>query len=137
MTIYGGGYSTWIKKEQNEKYGYKSKIIPNETPIHPLMSEFEMKCRMNLVYKNNPDIRNKLKSDGNEIDEYKMKCKMMSYFCGIIENHIVYFVRSYLVNSGGIVNNVYLPEFDGLCLPRIDGCNYDLLVGSINKNLEI
>jgi regulator of protease activity HflC (stomatin/prohibitin superfamily) len=141
LTIYGGGYSTWINKladvDDADKYGYEIKIIPDMTPIHPLMSEFQMKCQeiIKLVYDNNPDIIRKLKNDG--ITEYKMKSKTMSYFCGIIENHIVYFVRNYLNNNGGIINNVYLPEYDGLCMPRIVGCNYDLLIKSINKHLDI
>ena len=145
MVIYGGDYDTWRRHlancEECEQSGYEVKIIPSETPSHPSMIKFKAKCDeiMELVYENNPDIVSKLpkKDDnGKDFTVDKMKRKTMSYFCGIIENHIVNYVRDYLINTSGIKNNEYLPEYDGICLPLVDGYNYNLAIVNINKNLE-
>lgn len=48
LTIYGGGYSTWIKKladvKDSGEYGYENKVIPENTPIHPFMGGFKKQC---------------------------------------------------------------------------------------------
>jgi hypothetical protein len=140
MTIYGGGYSTWLAKladeEDSKKFGYPVKIIPVNIAIHPFMDRFKKECLKlsKLIYTNNPDIARKVAADKPE--EYEKQCCVMSYFCGIIENHIVYFIYNYLVKNGGILPNQCLLELDGICLPKLDGVDYDGLIDSINNLLN-
>jgi hypothetical protein len=139
MTIYGGGYSTWINKLQDkadaEKYGYKVKVIPPGTPIHPFMAKFKMQCEktMKIVYESNPEIVRRV-CDANDT-EYEKMCSTMSYFCGILENHIVYFVYKLILKNKGILPNECLPELDGICLPRLPGVDYDDIIEKINSAL--
>jgi hypothetical protein len=140
MTIYGGGYSTWIKKladvDDSIKYGYPVKIIPSDIPMHPIMKRFKNRCVeiMKVVYVNNPDIAN-LVCDVND-SYYEKMCSTISYFCGVIENDIVYFVYKFFVKYGGIIELECAPEMDGICMPRIDGIDYKMLVGNVNNILS-
>ena len=136
LTIYGGGYDRWLKKladvKDAEKYGYAIKIIPENIATHPFMEMFKRECVKisGLVYANNPDLVARV-ATAKETEHEKQSCTM-SYFCGIIENHIVYFVYNYLVKNGGILPNQCLPELDGICMPRLEGVDYDQLVKDIN-----
>jgi phage/plasmid-associated DNA primase len=140
LTIYGGGYSTWKKKladvKDAEKYGYAIKVIPDETPIHHYMKEFKDQCVeiMDKVFKHNPVIAERVSAGKNTI--YEKKCATISYFLGIIENHIVHFVYKYLVRKGGIISQQCLPEMDGICMPRIGGVDYDAIIADINSVLS-
>jgi hypothetical protein len=140
MIIYGGGYTTWIKSLADEnnalKYGYPVKIIPADTMIHPFMSEYKRTCLeiMELVYHNNPAVVSAVCD--NTKTEYEGKCSCMAYFCGVIENHIVYFVYKFLVKMGGILPNQCLPEMDGICLPRLNDVDYDGLIAQVNSVLS-
>lgn len=140
MILYGGGYTTWIKSLADEndalKYGYPVKVIPADTMIHPFMSEYKTACLeiMELVYDNNPSIVSAVCD--NTKTEYEKKCSCMAYFCGVIENHIVYFVYKLLVKLGGILPNQCLPEMDGICLPRLKDVDYDGLINQVNSVLS-
>lgn len=139
MTIYGGGYDRWLKKladeKDAEKYGYAIKIIPENIATHPFMEMFKRECVKisALVYANNPDLVARVAAAKET--EYEKQCCTISYFCGIIENHIVYFVYNYLVKNGGILPNQCLPELDGICMPRLEGVDYDQLIIDINAFL--
>lgn len=140
LTIYGGGYKKWLTKladkEDADKYGYAVKVIPENIAIHPFMERFKNECRKlsQIIYENNPNITNKVAQPEDE--EWERKGKTISYFCQIVENHIVYFAYNYLVKSGGILPNQCLPELDGICLPRLDGVDYQKLVDDINTALS-
>jgi len=141
MTIYGGGYERWVEKladkKDAEKYGYEPKIInPPSIQPSPFMKKFKSECVkiMKLVYKYNPAIVQAV-TVPNE-SEYEKMCSTISYFCGVIENHIVYFVYNTLVRNGGILPNQCLPEMDGICLPRLLGVDYESLVTTINDMLK-
>jgi phage/plasmid-associated DNA primase len=139
MVIYGGGYTTWIKKLADEKdalkFGYPVKIIPPETPMHPFMIKFHFRCKeiSDLVYQNNPELVARV-SDPSK-SEYQNKNTTMSYFCGIIENHIVDFTYKFLVKKGAIVPHQCLLEMDGLCLPRLKDVDYDPIIKQLNDCL--
>ena len=140
MTIYGGGYQTWINKLKDEKdaekYGYEAKKIPDMTPIHPFMAQFKMTCDSirDRVYEGNPEIVKRVCENKTELHE--KKSATMSYFCGIIENHIVYFVYKLLIKNKGILPNQCLPELDGICLPRLAGVDYNAIIEKINSALS-
>lgn len=140
MTIYGGGYKRWLKKladeKDAEKYGYAVKIIPENIAIHPFMDRFYRDCKKirGLICENNPAIVD-LVGKKKEMDHEKERC-VMSYFCGIIENDILYFVYNFLVKKGGILPYQCLLELDGLCLPRLEGVDYNELVDDMNGCLS-
>lgn len=140
MTIYGGGYNLWINKLKDvkdaEKYGYQIKVIPENTPIHPFMTHFKLECDSirDRVYEQNPEIVKRVCANKTELHE--RKSSTMSYFCGIIENHIVYFVYKLLVKNHGILPNQCLPELDGICLPRLSGVDYNAIIDEINLALR-
>ena len=140
MTIYGGGYKLWIDKLKDEKdaekHGHEIKEIPQMTPIHPFMATFKWECERisKLVYEGNPEIV-RLVCEG-KTEEYEKKNATMSYFCGIVENHIVYFVYKFLVKNKGIIPFRCLLEMDGICLPRLDGVDYDDLIAKVNAALQ-
>lgn len=140
LTIYGGSYDTWLNelqdKKKAEKYGYAIKDIPDGIPMPPIFVAFKKACVgiMNFVYINNPNIVNLV--CGELFDEDEKKRRVMSYFCGIIENHIVYFVYNKLVEMGGIKPQKCLLELDGLCIPKINNIDYYEITENINKLLE-
>ena len=86
------------------------------------------------VYEQNPEIVKRICE--NKTEEYEKKSSTMSYFCGIIENHIVYFVYKLLVKNKGVLPNQCLPELDGICLPRLNDIDYDAIIDKINTALN-
>lgn len=110
IAIYGGGHSTWLKQMKE-----KGITLATETP-HCFVSAFITECRnfMELIYINNPDVVEKVK--GNLTDDYQIKSRVMSYWCGTIENHIVYSCYKFLVKRSVIEKNNIVLEYDGLCL---------------------
>ena len=122
ISIYGGGHTTWI-----EQMSAKGRNLATTDP-HTFVSNFIKECKivMELIYLNNKDIVDKVK--GNLTDEYKIKSRTMSYWCGAIENDIIHICYKYLVKRGMIVDkkNVLL-EYDGICFKKIDGQNEEFL----------
>jgi hypothetical protein len=126
IAIYGGGHNTWLSQMGNEK------IDVSTTIPHPDVVEFLNECKIliDLVYLNNPLLVEKVK--GNLTDEYSIKTRTMSYWCGTIENHIVYNCYR-LLEKRGIANkqNCAL-EYDGLCLKRTASHTDEFLESILN-----
>ena len=129
--IYGGGYNTWLK--QMLVNGIQLK--PSSTP-HPIVVEFLKECKkfMDIIYINNPDIALRVKGNlDEETDLHELKSRVMSYWCGTIENHIIFIVYKYLEKRGVINKTDVLLEYDGLCLKLNDNSQKDALVYDINS----
>jgi hypothetical protein len=130
IMIYGGGFSTWVK--QMNKDGIELKV----TTQHQFVTDFKNECLllMNTVYDNNTAIANKVR--GKCENEYELKSRVMSYFCGTIENEILHLAYKFLVKNNAIVakKNVCL-EYDGLCFKRPQFVNLDELLISLNKHI--
>ena len=128
ISIYGGGHTTWIKQMEDENIKLRTK-----TP-HQFVNEFIKECRevMDLVYLNNKDLVNKVK--GNLTDEHAIKCRTMSYWCGAIENDIIYLCYKFLVKNGVILDkqNVIL-EYDGICYQKREGQTDEFLNEILNQ----
>lgn len=114
IVIYGGGHSTWLEQMKEAEIELKT------TEMHPFVRNFIAECRnfMELIYINNPDIVEKVRGDLTE--EYKIKSRVMSYWCGTVENHIVHTCYKYLVKRGAIEKGNIALEYDGLCLKLIN-----------------
>lgn len=129
--IYGGGHNTWLKQMEDEEINLRTNIP------HPFVLEFLKECKnfMELIYLNNPAIVDKIKGSYDiEKDLYAIKSRVMSYWCGSIENHIIYLVYKLLVKREAIFKNNLVLEFDGVCLKLInnDAEYMDELLCNIN-----
>lgn len=130
ITIYGGGHTTWEKQMAQD-----GKEI-GTSEIHDFEKEFVSECRMvmDYVYISNPEILEKVK--GEEKNEYKLKCKVMAYFCGTIENEILHIAYKFLCDRGVIKNDKALLEYDGLCFPNPNMENLDDIIDELNYNIR-
>lgn len=129
--IYGGGHNTWLKQMEDEEINLRTNIP------HPFVLEFLKECKnfMELIYLNNPAIVDKVKGSYDiEKDLYAIKSRVMSYWCGSIENHIIYLVYKLLVKREAIFKNNLVLEYDGVCLKLInnDAEYMDELLCNIN-----
>lgn len=124
--IYGGGIKTWFEDLDKENITVKT----NET--HGIIAEFkkEIDIITTLVYLNNTELKNKVK--GDETKEWKLKNRVMSYFCGIIENEIIHLTYKVLQKNGAIQPKKYALEFDGICFPRPHDIDLDKVLETIN-----
>lgn len=116
--IYGGGHNTWLKQMEDDEIDLGTNVP------HPMVVEFLKECKsfMELIYLNNPAIVDKVKGSYDiEKDLYAIKSRVMSYWCGSIENHIIYLVYKLLVKRDAIFrkDNIVL-EFDGVCLRLVN-----------------
>ena len=113
VMIYGGGFSTW-ENDLLEKEGI---AINQRAEIHPFIVAFknEVKTITRIIYDANPDFITHIK--GDLTDQHKIQCRLMSYYCGCLENEIVYTTATYLIKNGLMEAKRFLPEYDGLCLP--------------------
>ena len=112
MLIYGGGYSTWLKElSKNGK-----PIISTEE--HGFISAFKDDCERlrDIIFLSNPAIVNNVKDSSKS--EYQNKCTTMSYFCGAIENEIIFQCYKLLKSRGFVGSDKVALEYDGLCFKR-------------------
>jgi len=130
ITIYGGGHSTW--ESQMAKAGKEI----GTSVIHSLEKEFVAECRMvmDFIYNSNNEILEKVK--GEEKNEYKLKSKVMSYFCGTIENEILHIAYKFLCERGVIKNDKVLLEYDGLCFPNPHIDNLADIIDELNHTIK-
>lgn len=122
ISIYGGGHKTWIE-QMSEKGIELATCEP-----HSFVVQFIKECKivMELIYLNNKDIVSRVK--GNLSDEYQIKSRTMSYWCGAVENEIIHICYKFLVKRGIIIDkkNVVL-EYDGICFKQNDEVDSELL----------
>lgn len=131
--IYGGCHSTWLEQMVKEEV-----IISNENE-HPFVKEFKNDCNTikELVFLNNSKIANLLKKEGENYEDAKiinkLKRSVMSYFCGTIENHIIFLCYKFLQKEGIILKGEWLPEYDGLCLKYPEKMEENELQGIVKR----
>jgi hypothetical protein len=137
-TIYGGGFSAWAKDiEQGKKRNLEGKDVEirrpkalrNTTQPHPYYSAFYNKTKniIDLVYLHNENLQNILCKDiplpsNEENAEYSTtlwsrKNRVMSYFCGVIENEITYKAYKYLIEAKVIPKGIVDWGYDGFTIP--------------------
>jgi hypothetical protein len=112
IAIYGGNHKTWLELMEKEGLDVKTDIE------HTFVTGFLNDCKkvIDLVYLNNSEIVSKIKGDLKE--EYKIKNRTMSYWCGIIENDIIHICYKFLVKNNIIESRCCALEFDGICFKR-------------------
>lgn len=125
IAIYGGSFKTWLK-EMDEK-----NIELKTDEIHIFIQEFINECKeiSNIIFKNNTKLADKIrKYYTDEKDEWKIKNKVISYFCQAIENEILHIAYKFLIKQNIITprKNVEL-EYDGLCFKMPENINMEQL----------
>lgn len=127
--IYGGGMKAWFEDLD------KDDIYVKTTEIHPFISDFKKDTERitSLVYLNNNVLCEKLK--GDLVDEYKIKNRLMSYFCGAIENEIIHTTYKVLHKNNAITAKQFALEYDGICFKRPQDIDLDELIHNINGEI--
>jgi nicotinamide mononucleotide adenylyltransferase len=127
--IYGGSIKTWFEDLDKEEITLKTNII------HPFISDFKKDIDRisTLVYLNNNDLIQKIK--GDLVDDWKIKSRTMSYFCGAIENEIIHITYKVLHKNNAITPKHFALEFDGLCFPRPADIDLDDLIFQVNTEI--
>lgn len=117
LTIYGGGMETW---EKNMLDGVKSDFPKDIRNVpHPFYTRFrnEIQEIINAVYYANDEFSKIILKDCGDIDEWKKKGKVMSYFCGVIENHILCEAYNYGVSASLFPERSGDLAYDGFTMP--------------------
>lgn len=143
-TIYGGGHKKWIEDIVEGSWSKDGKKICKRTPKeiknrenpHPFYSAFfkDTQKIIDLVYLNNEAIKDivckdidieekKLNLTPEAIAqgmglEWKRKNRVMSYFCGVLENELTYKAYKYLVANHLIQKGVCDWGLDGITFPH-------------------
>jgi len=133
LAIYGGGHSTWQKQMHED-----GKVITAEE--HDIVKKFikEIRAIADIVYKSNPELSKRVVSDEDELDEYEKKSRVMSYWCGAFENHIVHLATKLLIKEKWIVPKSFAPEYDGVCFkdPGVDDDAKAVMIEKINLMIK-
>lgn len=130
MIIYGGGLSTWVTKMNKDGIELKTK------KYHKIVQDFQNECRllMDIVYKNNQALAKRVQ--GKCENEYELKARVMSYFCGTLENEILYVAYKFLIKCNAITPKKEISlEYDGLCFKRPEYMNLDEIISSLNQHI--
>jgi hypothetical protein len=129
-TIYGGGFKEWIKDIQTgKKKDHLGKVIEIRPPKevqnadqqHPIYQAFHRDTQsvISLVYENNADIAVKVCGDipDTEANLWKRRNRVMSYFCGILENEITFQAYKYACANGMCEKRKISWGYDGFTIP--------------------
>ena len=126
-TIYGGGFKKWGEDIMSGKFKNENgvvvcvkepiEIINTDNP-HPFYNEFLKDTRkiIDLIYLSNTAISEIVCKDVT--DEWRRKNRVMSYFCGIIENEVTFKAYKYLVDNNFIQRRRCSWGYDGLTFKR-------------------
>jgi len=136
-TIYGGGHKKWIEDIVEGSWSKDGKKICKRTPKeiknrekpHPFYSAFfkDTQRIIDLVYLNNEAIKDIVCKDIKETQpkiaegkglDWKRKNRVMSYFCGVLENELTYKAYKYLVANHLIQKGVCDWGLDGITFPH-------------------
>jgi len=151
LSIYGGGHSTWLRQmacvdkqgKLIEKQKHKIKIV-NQQP-HSIVTAFikEVRRIASLVYNSNREISARVASPCNyncacnpscSLSEFEKQSRVMSYWCGVIENHIVHLTAKLLIKEKWLVPKSFGQELDGFCFknPDVDATDKAMMTKKIN-----
>jgi phage/plasmid-associated DNA primase len=135
LTIYGGGFSKWRENiiSGDIDKGYPPKKLDNVS-LHKYYTNFKIDCDKfkSILIENNPELLEIISKTENT--DYKNKNKVVSYFCGIFENHATYLANQFLQNKNIIEPRKQGVEYDGLNLPPYNlNYNEDEVIKELNE----
>ena len=145
-TIYGGGHKKWAEDIMNGSWTKdgrnickrKPKELKNGKKPHPIYTAFkeDTKKVIDLVYLNNEAIKDIVCKDitGDKSEDWRRKNKVMSYFCGIIENEITFKAYKYLVDNHLIQKRFCDWGLDGITFPApAPYTDFDFHINEMNE----
>lgn len=139
ITIYGGGHSKWTKNITHEgltekellklrRRGKKPTQMKNTTVPHEFYNEFlkDTKAITDKIWVNNDALRELVckEKDGTPMVDDSMNSfsrirnKLMSQFCGIIENEITYRAYKYVCDNHKEIKKNVDWGYDGFTIPQ-------------------
>ena len=129
ISIYGGKVDTWIF--QMSQIGKIVKQKPHSFVINFIR---EAQTIIDIVFAANKEIVARVQ--GSLTDEDAIKKRVMSYWCGVLENEVIHVCYKLLMKRQVVEKrrNVAL-EYDGLCFKKpskFDSETADELVGAMN-----
>lgn len=152
-TIYGGGHKKWVEDILSGSWSKDGKNICKRVPKevknrekpHPFYTAFYKDTQkiIDLVYLNNEAIKDIVCKEIKETDamiakgedfEWKRKNRVMSYFCGILENEITFKAYKYLVDNHLIQKGFCDWGLDGITFPHPEPyTDFDFHLGEMNE----
>lgn len=125
LSIYGGGYDSWIKgmtqpDDEDLSLGYKPLVFKTKI-IMPFMESFKTECNKlrDFIWLNNGNIIQHLQEKHptfNTKELHEKKNCLTSYFMQIIENDVLYKAYTFLKENNLLEDDNYVSlEYDGLC----------------------
>lgn len=147
-TIYGGGHKVWCEDILTGSFRdhkgenickRKPKEIKNINKPHPFYDAFykETQKIISLIYLSNDDITKIVCVDiQGEQNEWKRKNRVMSYFCGIIENEITFKAYKYLVDKSIIQRRFCDWGLDGITFPYPTCDDLDFVISEMNDYVK-
>jgi hypothetical protein len=131
-TIYGGGFNQWIDDiktgKKKDLFGTvvqtrKPKAVKNADEKHKLYQEFYNETRglIDIIYFSNEEVAKMVCDDLEDTPDnlWSRKNRVMSYFCGIIENELTY--QAYLYSKKTKIYKIRAVDWglDGMTLPPL------------------
>lgn len=148
-TIYGGGHKKWVEDIQKGSYTRDGREICKRQPkelrnaddAHPFYKRFKMDTDkiISLVYLNNSAIKELVCRDieGGEEMDWRRKNRVMSYWCGTIENEITFRAYQYLCKNNIIQQGFCDWGLDGMTIPPLaTEVNFDSCLDEMNKHVH-
>jgi hypothetical protein len=90
-----------------------------------------------LIYLNNSSIADIVCKNMPENEEkWKRKNRVISYFCGIIENEITYKAYKFLVDNNYIIRRRGSWGYDGITFKRPENVDLNFLVEGLNEYVK-
>jgi len=143
-TIYGGGHQQWLKDIKSGCWTQDGRNIckrkpkkVNDIKPHTIYNAFYRDTQkiIDLVYLNNEAIKNIVCKDivGDEKLNWKRKNRVMSYFCGIIENEITFKAYKYLLDNHIIKKGFCDWGLDGITFPSPINIDLDFYINEMNE----
>jgi hypothetical protein len=134
-TIYGGGHDSWVAKIEagNPKKNKPPKPVKNrdKKDAFPFWREFKTQTKelIDLIYLHNPDIAEKVCTP--ELELWERKSRVMSYFCGTIENELTFKAYKYTHKNGYAPQRGVSWGYDGYTIPPLkDDPDYEAKVNA-------
>ena len=139
-TIYGGGFGEWIKdirdgKKKDMGSGRVIEVRPprdvkNEDKPHPFYTRFKKDTQFMIetIYNSNKELENIVCDGMSEEKEnlWRRKNRVMSYFCGIVENELTYQAYKYAHKNGMCRARQVDWGYDGFTIPPVNEEEIDI-----------